>query len=132
MISKGKINLRIYPIDVYFFILNTPNDFHVIEHILKFKYDELSPNGSKFRQDVINAKGYSVKPNKNTVVITIHCFNIRNKAEFEKCIRHESQNAANYTFDYIDASDQAYQDMPYIYLNDYIFQRIIESVESPL
>lgn len=127
MISKGKINLRIYPIDVYFFILNTPRDFDTVEHILGFKYDELSPN-AKFRQDVMGAKGYSVKPDKNTVVITVHSYNIRTKSEFEKCIRHEAQNAANYTYDYIDASYQAYQDMPYIYLNDYIFQRILETL----
>ena len=121
MKQSEKIDLIIYPLYVQAYLLEEDN-FSKIEKDYNFKIEE------SIKEDMSYSKGYCIKPEHNQIVIILFNNRIENNAELLKALRHEVNNAVNYVFDWIHAIEEEYKGLCYIYLNDFIFDKILNSL----
>lgn len=82
-----------------------------------------------FGAEVLNsAKGWTLKGKKGSVIV-LNRFNMESDRQLYKTIRHETHHACADVFEYIQHKTKRLDEEPFLYLNDYVFDKILEFVE---
>lgn len=121
----SKVNVPIYDYDIIFCINYIKKNYDAAEEVLdKYHIDE--DDVEKWLDD---AKGWTLQGRTNTMVI-INAHLHKKKNDLLITIRHEIHHAAANCFEQIGNPVTSLDEEAFLYLNDWIFNKLLEFVEK--